>query len=402
MDAALVRERVPPDDRLVVLHRERGDGGDELRRPRQHGGVDIGPVRHHVVAHAHRHHRFFQRGVAGAFADAVDGALDLPGAGAHAGERIRHRHAEIVMAMHGKPRLVGIRHPLAHHLDQREIFLRHRVADGVGNIDRAGAGLNRGLDAAAEEIVLGSGAVLARPFDVVGVAARPRHRGDHHLKNLLGRKLQLPLHVHRRGGDEGMDARLLRRLDRLAGAVNVLETGAGEPADDGVLGALGDLVDGGEIAVGGDRKAGFDDVDAHLIEQLGDFELLLVRHGGAGALLAVAQGGVEDDDAVLLGFYRRGHDVWSFSFAPASRGLGANLCDLLGSVAFGRPLSAQAQTPSRPSGGAKKQEPAKNLEKHEGGAGRGLSGRPGHRANTIAARRHCQSPRHAHKGRGSR
>ena len=98
-----------------------------------------------------------------------------------------------------------------------------------------------------------------------------------------------------------MDARLLGRLDRFAGAVDVLEAGAGEPADHGVLGALGDLVDGGEIALGGDRKAGLDDVDAHGVEQLGDFELLLVRHGGAGALLAVAQGGVEDDDAVLLG-----------------------------------------------------------------------------------------------------
>ena len=51
-------------------------------------------------------------------------------------------------------------------------------------------------------------------------------------------------------------------------------------------------------------KAGLDDVDAHLIEQLGDFELFLMRHGGAGALLAVAQGGVEDDDAVLLGLWR--------------------------------------------------------------------------------------------------
>ena len=48
-------------------------------------------------------------------------------------------------------------------------------------------------------------------------------------------------------------------------------------------------------------EAGLDDVDAHLVEQLGHFELLLEGHGGAGALLAVAQGGVEDDDAVLLG-----------------------------------------------------------------------------------------------------
>ena len=48
------------------------------------------------------------------------------------------------------------------------------------------------------------------------------------------------------------------------------------------------------------------------VEQLGDFELLLVGHGGAGRLLAVAQGGVEDDDAVLLGLGLRGHGMDSF------------------------------------------------------------------------------------------
>ena len=56
-----------------------------------------------------------------------------------------------------------------------------------------------------------------------------------------------------------------------------------EPADHRVLGALGDLVHGGEVAFRGDREAGLDDVDAHLVEQLGDFELLLMGHGGAGA-----------------------------------------------------------------------------------------------------------------------
>ena len=80
-----------------------------------------------------------------------------------------------------------------------------------------------------------------------------------------------------------------------------LKRGARQAADHRVLGALGDLVHGGEIAFRGDREAGLDDVDAHRVEQLGDFELLLVGHGGAGALLAVAQGGVEDDDAVLVG-----------------------------------------------------------------------------------------------------
>ena len=54
-------------------------------------------------------------------------------------------------------------------------------------------------------------------------------------------------------------------------------------------------------------KAGLDDVDAHVVEHLGDLDLFLERHGGAGALLAVAQGGVEYDDAVLLGLVGGGH-----------------------------------------------------------------------------------------------
>src|SRR5262245_18681246 len=104
-------------------------------------------------------------------------------------------------------------------------------------------------------------------------------------------------------------------------------------------------------------------------------------HGGARALLAVAQGGVEDEDAVLLGLRWRGHDVGSFSpFAPARVGRSWVPC-------LRSPLSAQAQTPGRPSGDHKQQEPAEN----EGAGGTGLRP-PGDRAD-IAARRHYIRPR---------
>ena len=176
-----------------------------------------------------------------------------------------------------------------------------------------------------------------------------------------------------------MDARALGRLDRLAGAVDVVEAGAGESADHRVPGALGDFVDRGEVAIGGDRKAGFDDVDAHRVEQFGDFEFFFMRHRRAGALLAVAQGGIEDEDAVLLrprgrGVFRlggwclrfgrrrlgwRGHGSGSFWIAPGGllRQGAKTSGKVLGLSGCRRPLSAQAQTPRRRSGGAKKQEP---------------------------------------------
>ena len=87
---------------------------------------------------------------------------------------------------------------------------------------------------------------------------------------------------------------------------------ARQAGDHGVLGAAGDLADRLEVAFRGDREAGLDDVDAHVVEHLGDLELLLEGHGGAGALLAVAQRGVENDDAVLLGLVGGGHVKNSF------------------------------------------------------------------------------------------
>ena len=49
-----------------------------------------------------------------------------------------------------------------------------------------------------------------------------------------------------------------------------------------------------EVAVRGDREAGFDDVDAQAIELLGQAQLLGRRHAEARGLLAVAERRVED------------------------------------------------------------------------------------------------------------
>ncbi len=114
-----------------------------------------------------------------------------------------------------------------------------------------------------------------------------------------------------------MDAAAPGEFHRFRAAVDVLRMGAGETGDDGVLGAPADLADRLEIAFGSDGKTGLDDIDAHVVEHLGDFELLLEAHGGAGALLAVAQGGVEYDDAVLVGLVHFGHFENSFGSCAA-------------------------------------------------------------------------------------
>src|SRR5690606_15082414 len=130
-------------------------------------------------------------------------------------------------------------------------------------------------------------------------------------------------------------------------------------------GAPGDLLHRCEIAFRGDWETGLDDVDPHLVEQPGDFELFVMGHGGAGALLAVAQGGVENDDAVLFGALRpggfgRGHGMMVLVSYCAAGGREFR-------VSVSRPLSSQANVPSRPSGAPKEQKTAEN----EGSTGQG-------------------------------
>src|SRR5262249_53930964 len=120
------------------------------------------------------------------------------------------------------------------------------------------------------------------------------------------------------------------------------------------------------------------DVYAHIVEQLCNLELFLVRHGCTGTLLAVAQGGVENDDAVLLGLCLGSHESDpSLRVRRGGRSMGSP----------SDPPSAQAQMPSRPSGADKEKERAQN----EGCRGTGVSRRPLSRAGDLPRRHSCPS-----------
>ena len=226
------------------------------------------------------------------------------------GQAVRDGQAQIVVAVHGEDRLVRVRHALAQHLDRLVHLLRHGVADRIGDVDVVVAGLDRGFHAAAQEIRLGAGRVHRRPFHIVSVRAGSRHRGDHLLEHLFGAHLELILPANRRGADEGMDAASRGVAHRFAGTVDVLVIAARQAAHNRVFYELGDLRDRLEIAVRRGREARLDDVDAHLVQQDGDFELLVMGHRGARRLLAVAQRGVQYPYAILFG--SRGGSVCCF------------------------------------------------------------------------------------------
>ena len=74
---------------------------------------------------------------------------------------------EVVVAMHRPHGAVGIGNPLAQRRDEGAELPGHRIADGVGNVDRGRARGDRRLDQPAQEVELGAASVLGRELDVV-------------------------------------------------------------------------------------------------------------------------------------------------------------------------------------------------------------------------------------------
>ena len=111
-------------------------------------------------------------------------------------------------------------------------------------------------------------------------------------------ELVLEVDVARR--DEDVEVGSLRDLDRLDRALRVAVAATGKRCHrDAALRLLGNAPNGLEIAIGRGRKAGLDDVDLEPRELPRDFELLGGREACTRCLLAIAERGVEDPDAVL-------------------------------------------------------------------------------------------------------
>jgi hypothetical protein len=82
----------------------------------------------------------------------------------------------------------------------------------------------------------------------------------------------------------------------LAGGVDIAIHGAGQATDGAVLDDRGDRLDGLEVARTGDGEPRLDDIDPELFQGLGNAHLFLLGHGGAWTLLAIPEGGIENDE----------------------------------------------------------------------------------------------------------
>src|SRR5438876_6319638 len=97
-------KRVGADDRLVGWDIDADARRDEARGAGQLASLDVGMNPEEWLACLERHHHLLQRGIAGALADAIDGAFRLSRSGAHSRQRVRHGESEIVVAVSGDRR----------------------------------------------------------------------------------------------------------------------------------------------------------------------------------------------------------------------------------------------------------------------------------------------------------
>ncbi|EEF93541.1 hypothetical protein CATMIT_01827, partial [Catenibacterium mitsuokai DSM 15897] len=274
VDARLVRERVLPDHRLVALDHHAGDAREQARGRHQPAGVDAGAGVVVSVAHAQRHHQFFQRAVAGALADAVDGALDLARAAFDRGQAVGHGQAQVVVAVGAEHRFFGVAHVGTQVFEQRADLAGRGVADGVGDVQRARAGGDRRAADLDQVLGLGAQRVLAGELDVVDIAARLLDRGDGAFQHLLPVQVELVLAVQRAGGDEHMDARLGRAFQRARAGFDVAGVTARQGRQRRGAHFAHDRAHALEVGLRACGEAGLDDVHAEFAERMGEAQLL--------------------------------------------------------------------------------------------------------------------------------
>ncbi len=185
-------------------------------------------------------------------------------------------------------------------LDEGAEFLGNGVSHRVGDVEGGGPAVGGSAEDLGEKCRVGSACVLRGELDVLDEAARVRHGLSHLGEYLFRGHLELELHVDGACGDERVDSRFLRPLDRLGGCEDIFPSCPGKSGDNRAVHLLRDELDRLEVAGGSGRKTCLDDVHVHLRELEGYPKLLFFVQVDPGGLFPVPEGGVEYTYPVAL------------------------------------------------------------------------------------------------------
>ncbi|OQB36254.1 MAG: hypothetical protein BWY06_02870 [Candidatus Latescibacteria bacterium ADurb.Bin168] len=296
MNAGLVREGVRAHNCLVRLHGQAGAPGNHAARPGDFGSNDVRTEPEHILPGAQRHDDLFHGGVAGAFAEAVDGAFDLSRAVHHAGDAVGNRKAKVVVAVGAVDHLPAARDVRDEVRDHPPVLFRHHVADGIRDVQRCRAGFDGCGKHLHQERPLAAPGIFRGKLHVVAEGLRQPHRLAGKCKHFRGRLFELALHVNRAGGDEGVNSLLLRRLHCPGRRFNIQRHRTCQRGDCGAVHFFGDPFHRFELRRAADGEPRLDDVYPQPLELMGDVDLFLNTQRRARRLLAIPQRGVEYAD----------------------------------------------------------------------------------------------------------
>src|SRR5216684_8789640 len=191
MDARFMGKGVRPHHGFVRRNRGAGNFGEHTARGEKLFQADPGGDAETLFTHRESHDDFLQRRVAGALADAVNGAFDLANTRAHRGQRIGDSHPQIIMAMSAQSDAIRIAQVFADLPEHCAIFLGHGIADGIGQVQHRRARIDGYAAHLTQELDIGAAGVFRGEFHFAHVlASETDHRRDG-FERLLARHVQL-------------------------------------------------------------------------------------------------------------------------------------------------------------------------------------------------------------------
>jgi hypothetical protein len=110
-------------------------------------------------------------------------------------------------------------------------------------------------------------------------------------------------------------------LQSLPCALNIRTASSRQSSDHGAADDCGDSFHRCKIAIGGNGKASFDHIYTEAVELVRQAQFFLMVHAATGRLFPVAQSGIENGDAELLGFHGDSLKNLAFLLLPSWYGL---------------------------------------------------------------------------------
>src|SRR5712691_5670687 len=188
MYAGFMRKSVAADNRLVWLHAKADDLREHLTGRVDFARIDSSFAGQPIAPHVHGHHYFFQRGVAGAFANSIHRALDLSRTGCDGRKTIGDGEPEIVMTMDADRDVFAITNDaLANGPHELREFIGESVSDGIRHVENRGAFSRRGGEYFAEIINVATSGVFSRELDFISESSRETDGPSSHFDDLGAR-----------------------------------------------------------------------------------------------------------------------------------------------------------------------------------------------------------------------